>query len=241
MSHVAFPLEPLAGTHTPRIRPLYLPEALLLFGIPTALLALGVWVVWPALMTAGMSRGYANAAVFIVFCSLMIVAALVAYVLEGNPLTWNAFIVRYRLQMPGWRTWLWTLGGVLIAGAAALGLNALLLALYKSIGFTIPDQSSGLTDVLVLGLILFTNIVGEELWWRGYILPRQELAYGSRTWLVHGVMWAFFHSFKPWALPVMLLYCLIIPYIAQRTRSNWPPIIIHFLINGSGWLMLLLS
>ena len=241
MSHVAFPLEPFVDTRTPRIWPLYLPEALLMFGIPTALLALGVWVVWPALMTAGMSRGYANAAVFIVFSSLLIVAALVAYVLEGNPLTWSAFSVRYRLQMPGWRTWLWTLGGLLVAVVAALGLNALILALYKAIGFTIPDQSSGLTDIPVLTLIVLTNIIGEEMWWRGYILPRQELVYGSRTWLVHGVMWAFFHSFKPWAVPVMLLYCLIIPFIAQCTRNNWPPVIIHFLINGSGILMLLLS
>jgi membrane protease YdiL (CAAX protease family) len=27
-------------------------------------------------------------------------------------------------------------------------------------------------------LILVCNIGGEELWWRGYVLPRQELAFG---------------------------------------------------------------
>ena len=29
-------------------------------------------------------------------------------------------------------------------------------------------------------VILLFNIGGEELWWRGYVLPRQELAFGIR-------------------------------------------------------------
>src|SRR5690242_6436799 len=36
-------------------------------------------------------------------------------------------------------------------------------------------------------LILVWNIGGEELWWRGYVLPRQELAFGTATWVVHGI------------------------------------------------------
>ena len=30
--------------------------------------------------------------------------------------------------------------------------------------------------VFLFLLVLFFNVVGEELWWRGVILPRQELA-----------------------------------------------------------------
>jgi membrane protease YdiL (CAAX protease family) len=32
-------------------------------------------------------------------------------------------------------------------------------------------------------VILVCNIGGEELWWRGYVLPRQELAFGRATWV----------------------------------------------------------
>jgi hypothetical protein len=32
------------------------------------------------------------------------------------------------------------------------------------------------------------NIVGEEFVWRGVVLPRQEVAFGGRAWLVNGVL-----------------------------------------------------
>ena len=32
--------------------------------------------------------------------------------------------------------------------------------------------------VVLYAIMLFFNIVAEELWWRGYILPRQEVAHG---------------------------------------------------------------
>jgi hypothetical protein len=37
-----------------------------------------------------------------------------------------------------------------------------------------------------LAVLLAGNIAGEELWWRGYLLPRQEIVHGSSTWIVHG-------------------------------------------------------
>jgi membrane protease YdiL (CAAX protease family) len=40
-------------------------------------------------------------------------------------------------------------------------------------------------------VLLFFNIAGEELWWRGYIFPRQEKTYGRWTWLIHGLLWLF--------------------------------------------------
>jgi membrane protease YdiL (CAAX protease family) len=241
MAQNVFPLDSLAESRTAEIKPLYFPRSVLFFGIPAALLAAGVWIVWPALMAAGMPRGVSNAVVFITFNSLLIVAALVAYALEGNPFTWRAFIARNRLQLPDRNIWLWALGGFLVAGVLALTVNSLTVSAFNLIGVKLPDQSSGLISIPLLALVLLTNIVGEELWWRGYILPRQELAHGKFAWLVQGLMWACFHAFKPWAIPAMLIFCQIEPFIAQRTRNNWPPMIIHFLVNGSGLLMTLLG
>jgi membrane protease YdiL (CAAX protease family) len=31
------------------------------------------------------------------------------------------------------------------------------------------------------------NIMGEEILWRGTMLPRQELAFGKWAWLFHGI------------------------------------------------------
>jgi hypothetical protein len=43
--------------------------------------------------------------------------------------------------------------------------------------------------------LVVLNIFGEELWWRGYVLPRQELFFGRATWIVHGIFWSAFHFF----------------------------------------------
>ena len=48
--------------------------------------------------------------------------------------------------------------------------------------------------------MLIFNIVGEELWWRGYIFPRQEKQHGRFTWVLHGLLWTLFHAFKWWDL-----------------------------------------
>jgi membrane protease YdiL (CAAX protease family) len=82
-------------------------------------------------------------------------------------------------------------------------------------------------------LIVF-NIFGEELWWRGYVLPRQELAFGGMAWVIHGICWSLFHLFiQPtlWDTTRMAVTGMALSFIAQRTRSTWPGIIGHGLAN----------
>jgi membrane protease YdiL (CAAX protease family) len=82
--------------------------------------------------------------------------------------------------------------------------------------------------------LLVFNIFGEELWWRGYVLPRQELAFGRKTWVVHGISWSLFHLFiQPtlWDTTRMAVTGMALSFIAQRTRSTWPGIIGHGLAN----------
>jgi membrane protease YdiL (CAAX protease family) len=79
-------------------------------------------------------------------------------------------------------------------------------------------------------VILVFNIGGEELWWRGYVLPRQELAFGRTTWVVHGVFWSVFHLFMQptlWDTIRMAITGMALSFVAQRTRSTWPGIVGH--------------
>jgi membrane protease YdiL (CAAX protease family) len=107
------------------------------------------------------------------------------------------------------------------------------------------DQMAGGTmrgnwEVAVLYVVmLFFNIVGEELWWRGYILPRQELNHGKWTWLLHGCLWTLFHSFKYWDMLGLLPVCLIIAFAAQRMKNNWPAFIAHYAFNGLGFFLIM--
>ncbi len=79
-------------------------------------------------------------------------------------------------------------------------------------------------------LILVCNIGGEELWWRGYVLPRQELAFGRIAWVVHGIAWSLFHLFMQptlWDTIRMAISGVALSFVAQRTRSTWPGIVGH--------------
>jgi membrane protease YdiL (CAAX protease family) len=79
-------------------------------------------------------------------------------------------------------------------------------------------------------VLLFANIAGEELLWRGYLLPRQELASGSIAWLYHGVFWAAFHLpfyGTAWGLLHMVPTCCGLAFVAQHRKSTWPGMIAH--------------
>ena len=118
--------------------------------------------------------------------------------------------------MTGW-IWLWALLGTLIFGILALLIEFLAVMFYSAIAFPIPNVVGVVMPVWMNIMVLLFNIFGEELWWREYILPRQELAFGKYTWLLHGTLWAGFHAFKWWAVPFMLITCQIIPFVAQKT------------------------
>lgn len=66
-------------------------------------------------------------------------------------------------------------------------------------------------------------------WWRGYVLPRQELAFGQHTWIVHGLLWIGFHAFKWWDLISLLPLCLGLSYLVSRLKNNTPGLVMHAL------------
>ena len=89
--------------------------------------------------------------------------------------------------------------------------------------------------VYYLGVAMLANIVGEELLWRGYILPRQEIVHGRSTWIVHGLLWTAFHAFQITDLGAVLdrlPTMLALAFVCQYTRSTWPGIIGHFVGNS---------
>jgi membrane protease YdiL (CAAX protease family) len=88
----------------------------------------------------------------------------------------------------------------------------------------------------------FFNIVGEELLWRGYLLPRQAIALGRYAWILNGLLWAIFHVAIGWRIAIVLLPIeFIVPFVVQRRQNTWLGIIIHGLYNGSGFVMVALG
>jgi membrane protease YdiL (CAAX protease family) len=90
-------------------------------------------------------------------------------------------------------------------------------------------------------VMLVCNIGGEELWWRGYVLPRQELAFGKVAWVIHGIFWSVFHLFMQptlWDTVRMSITGVALSFVAQRTRSTWPGIVGHSFGNLTFFLSL---
>jgi len=55
-----------------------------------------------------------------------------------------------------------------------------------------------------------------------------------------GILGTLFHMWKWWAVPLMLLKEWMIPFVAQRTKSATPALVIHFVSNGVGVLLAIL-
>lgn len=94
----------------------------------------------------------------------------------------------------------------------------------------VPLKGAWWLPVYYACLILIFNIGGEELWWRGYVLPRQQLAFPRGAWVIHGVMWSAFHVFMQptlWDTTRMAITGVALAFVVHRTRNTWTGIIGH--------------
>ncbi len=181
-------------------------------------------------------------------------AALIAYRAEGNPARWSAFVERYRLRRPGGGDLLWALGTLAAMGlsAAALGFSARWLGSLPAFAphpvfprELTPEALSGLVPGAFMGMGLkgawwvlgvyalgwAFNILGEELWYRGFLLPRQEQSHARLAWLVNGLCFWVLHVVWKWNLIALLPGSLVLSYVAQRRRTTWVGLLAHGVLN----------
>jgi membrane protease YdiL (CAAX protease family) len=219
------------------IRPMRFWQSLLFFLIPGLFGVFSQYVILPSLVRLGISEENAyNTAHLTVFIGLFF-ATILALRVEGWPLRWASVKERLRLKRMDPTAWKWTLPFLALYLVAGFLLNILAQFVYENMGFWPPDADIPLTNIPFLLIVLFNNIISEELWWRGYILPRQELEHGKYAWIVNGLLWPLVHLFKWWAIPFMLIKQWMLPFVVQRTKNTTPAILIHFVSNGIGILL----
>ncbi len=107
-----------------------------------------------------------------------------------------------------------------------------------------PDQYSQAILLLASFLALVLNglvaPVVEELYFRGYLLPR--LSWMPR-WapVVSGLLFSLYHFFTPWEQLPRLLVVIPLGYVMQRSRNIYWGMIVHCTFNTLCMVMLLLS
>ncbi len=128
---------------------------------------------------------------------------------------------------------------VAVASSVLLGIARVLDPKFLPMPPFMEVPSGNLFWIFLGWIPLFIcNILGEELLWRGYMLPRQELVFGKSAWLVNAILWLLFH----WStnLPAMVLILpttLGVPWIVQRRQNTWVGILIHGIFNALGFIM----
>jgi uncharacterized protein len=76
-------------------------------------------------------------------------------------------------------------------------------------------------------LVVFNTVLGEELLFRGVLLPRMNGVFGERDWVANGVLFAVYHLHMPWVIPAALLDTFILSYPSKRYRSALIGIAVH--------------
>jgi membrane protease YdiL (CAAX protease family) len=80
---------------------------------------------------------------------------------------------------------------------------------------------------VVVVLVVFNTVLGEELLWRGLLLPRMQGVFGRRDWVANGVLFALYHLHTPWVIPTTLIDIFALAYPSRRFQSAWMGIIVH--------------
>ena len=81
---------------------------------------------------------------------------------------------------------------------------------------------------LITVLMVFNTVLGEELLFRGLLLPRMKGAFGRWDWVANGVLFAFYHLHVPWVIPQTLLVDTFAEaYPSRRYQSALIGIIVH--------------
>jgi membrane protease YdiL (CAAX protease family) len=175
---------------------------------------------------------------------------------EGYRLTPEALRDRIRLHWPkGWKSWVLAAVVFVLGMGISMAMGPVNRALASVPGFTPPAwwgaagnptiQVNGAADMfpdlhlrgnywfvllyLVIGLVF--NIVGEELYYRGYLLPRMRGVFGQWDWVANGVLFTLKHVYQRWLYPGVLVGGLSFAFAAGPLGSLPLAMVYHWVGN----------
>jgi len=215
-------------------------EALFLWGIALVFSALMVLVVTPAFESHGFDRTRREL-ILLPVLALIFVGLPTLLVTRINGWTRHDFGLTFRTRSPSAAIFAVILG--LVTGAVAFITNQAVIGIDR-----MP------WDALVL--LLFTNSFTEEFYHRGVIQSLLERAAGQRSAILWGgilfglvhVVFDFSQLFDRGGILAVCLAVLLqtmagwlFGIIYMKTRTLWPGILLHYLVNWLPSLLVLLS
>lgn len=229
---------------TPTVAQYSLTAVLAVWAAATTPMAVLAWVVAPAV--AGSAATDTRFAVTLIAAltigliwQFVLVLAMVAH--EQHSLRWPAIRQALWLHAPcdqsgrrGGRLWLWLLYATLGVGVIQLlpidlpapashGLGAFLKT---STGHALFHGNWALFALVVV-MFVFNTVLGEELLFRGLLLPRMRAAFGKTDWIANGLLFGLYHLHQPWSIPSAITTGAWQAYTTRRYGSAWIGIAAH--------------
>jgi uncharacterized protein len=205
------------------------------------------WVIMPILL----SRGNTNPFTYLFLIVMaMIWQGVVAYILlrrEVKPFTWQGVKDRLWLSTPSnpktgiqskW-LYLWTIPFIVLSTVGFSNLGWLNDLWVKAFPFLAPRPYAVIQNAAepavgqwwLLGVlavdIVFNYLVGEELIFRGILLPRMNGVFGKGDWVANHILFTAYHLHFVWTAPSRLILDWIYPWPTKRFKSYWMGAIIH--------------
>ncbi len=147
-------------------------------------------------------------------------------------------IISYRKAIPWWQTLVWVLIVFVATGIIFTLMKPVDAFLQEKIFSWLPGLDFGLSGdyskaTLILTYALFFVFMAvlapvvEELYFRGYLLPRMSGKYAP---VLHSFLFAVYHTFTPWMILTRTIGLLPLIYTVRK-KNITIGIIVHVLVN----------
>lgn len=213
------------------------------------------WVVAPALADDPQNPGIERMAVLTVGLVWQFVLVIILLYQETGTLRLSKLYQRLWLNNPRSpksgkkrsRLWWWIIPIIILTAIYQMEVGGIFSRFWISVfpffaepqGFAfdtflsnpeVKSQIVGAWDIwgLFFLLALFNTFLGEELLFRGLLLPRMAGVFGKFDWVMNGLLFGLYHIHQPWGIlgsAIVGMFFFALP--SRYFRSSWFGIIAH--------------
>ena len=159
-------------------------------------------------------------------------------------------IIKYQKTLKKWQYFLWTAVIFLLSGLLfkAFGFTSEILMKFFSwipsdhmlnMGLSEAYSKTNLIITYSLFLVFIVLILPtvEELYFRGYLLPRMPKKLNGFTEIIHSALFALYHTWTPWLFITRTIGVLPLIYLVKRKENIYLGIIAHCIINSIDFII----
>lgn len=237
-----------------KLKQLSVPQILLAFLLPSGFAFFGFRFVLPKLVELGYPKVLMWGLIASIMLLLFVIIGLFLIKKEAEAID-ISIGERLLIKKIGIKQWLICLG-IMIVGIVLSVLVSPTVELFKALpGLSIPDYmpfwlnpsidpmntdmdilspnyslKGNYVVLIIMSIALLLNILAEEIYFRGWLLPKM-LNLGKWSWIVNGTLFALYHTFQLWLLPMIFVISLATTLTVYLSKSILPAFVVHIVAN----------